>query len=319
MFFHLNNKTVHVVAGPTASGKTDKAINLARRFNGELINVDSRQIYKYLDIGTNKGDVKKIEVKPNETIEFNNENLPVYAISKTNFLGINSSTRIHLLSFLNPDQPFNAFEFRELVYAAIKNILGRGKTPILVGGSGLYLDVIIDPTRYGQRNDIDPEQREQLNSLNLEDLQNQLKEIDPEALNGLNNSDRNNPRRLIRLIEKLSSVGGKDDDNPAEKSAWPQYEFGIHYQDVDMSQLEEKINQRVEKMFADGLVNEVIRVMEMGFPEASIALQGIGYREVLRLLNKEITGKECIKLVQIAHRQYAKRQITWFKKYLLGR
>lgn len=276
----MNKQIVHVVVGPTASGKTDYADKLAQEINGELINVDSRQIYRYLDIGTNKGNPKSI---------------------------------IHLLSFLNPDEHFSAVEFRKIAYEKIAEVLGNGKTPILVGGTGLYISFIIHPDKYPEtQEEVNQELRDELNDMSVEDLQSRLSELNSQALEQLNESDRQNPRRLIRLIEKELSQPIK-----ASKSTdFPQYEFKIHHIDLPMEELEQRINARVEQMFEDDIVGETKRVLELGYPEESIALQGIGYREVLRLIKGEVSGKECIQLVKIAHRQYAKRQKTWFKKYL---
>lgn len=275
----MNKQIVHVVVGPTASGKTAYAVKLAKEIDGELVNIDSRQIYKYLDIGTNK----EIPDVP-----------------------------IHLLSFLNPDQAFNAYEFRELVYKLIPEIISRGKTPILVGGTGLYVDFIVHPEKYSQSEaQVDEELRAELNSLSVEELQSRLSDLNPEALSQLNDSDRQNPRRLIRAIEKALVT-----PTPVTETNFPEYDFQIHHIDLPMAELEQKINARVVQMFDDGIVAEVKHVLDLGFPETSIALQGIGYREILKLIKGEITGKECIRLVQIAHRQYAKRQKTWFKKYL---
>jgi tRNA dimethylallyltransferase len=278
----MNKEKVHVVVGPTATGKTRFADKLAAELNGELINVDSRQIYKYLDIGTNKG---------------------------------NPAAPVHLLSFLEPDQAFSAYEFRQLVYELIPQIIARGKTPILVGGTGLYVEFIVHPEKYNQtQGEINLELREELNSLSVEELQFRLNQLNSELLVKLNDSDRQNPRRLIRMIEKEASA-------PSESKTdeiFPEYDFEIHRIDLPIVELEHKINARVILMFADGIVQETQKVLDLGFPEPSVALQGIGYREVLRHIKGEIDEVECIKLVQIAHRQYAKRQKTWFKKYLAG-
>jgi tRNA dimethylallyltransferase len=291
---------VEVVAGPTASGKTDFAVKLAKQINGELINVDSRQIYKYLDIGTNKGKLKNL----NQDLRFKNKTLPVHEVE-------GNGIKIHLLSFLEPDKPFSAFAFRELTYEAIEYILKLGKVPILVGGSGLYLEVIMHPEKYSEQVTTNNEQlRAELNKLSRPELQKRVQEIGHGSWEKLNESDRENPRRLIRIIEKAAE---NFEESPQVESP---YEFHVHLLEVPMSELTERINKRVEEMFAQGIVKETKRVLDMGFPPTSVALQGIGYREILKLLKGEISGKQCISLVQIAHRKYAKRQVTWFKKYL---
>lgn len=304
----MDKHLIHVIVGPTASGKTDFALKLAKDIDGELINVDSRQIYKHIDIGTNKGQLR---IK-NEELKIGGNQYPIYCILDTDI-------SLHLVSFLDPDQQFNAFDFRDLVYGAIEDIQERGKTPILVGGSGLYLNMILYPKKYRsqvgaqgtEERRLNTENREKLNSLTKEELQHQVKGI-PGAWESLNASDKQNPRRLIRAIEKASVSLTVTPDS----EAYPDYKFKIHHIDLPMSELEDRINRRVNEMFKLGIVAEVKHVLDLGYPESAVALQGIGYREVLRLIHGEISGKECIRLVQIAHRQYAKRQKTWFKKFL---
>src|SRR5260221_6942110 len=221
-------KKIIVIGGPTSSGKTKLAIEIAKKFNGELINADSRQIYKYLDIGTNKGDLRRrdVDVSPSYSID----NIPV-----------------HLVSFLNPDERFSVYDYKILAEKTIADILNRGKVPIVVGGTGLYIDAIIKNyelliTDY----ELDPEYRNQLNNLTVKELQIELQAQSPKLLAQLNDSDRNNPRRLIRIIEK-----SKSNESKAGKrlSAFVDYDYLFLYPKYDWEELKSKIENRVEQMF----------------------------------------------------------------------
>lgn len=308
---NIDRQKIIIVAGPTASGKTELAVKLAKKYNGELINADSRQIYKYLDIGTNKGAVapmrnEELGMRNNKEIEKSRsreiENLPTYYID---------NKPIYLLSFLDPNERFDVFSYKELCEKYIANIAKRQKLPILVGGTGLYIDSVIK----GYSPQIEKEKKREIGKfegLNLQELQQELLTHNPELYNSLNNSDQNNKRRLIRLLLKT----------PNQKiTASPQlgniidrkYDTLMLYKDYEYQDLISKIEKRVEKMFEEGIVEETERVLTLGFPEDSIALQGIGYKQVLMFLHDQISLEECKELIKIAHRQYAKRQRTWFE------
>lgn len=348
---------VHIVAGPTGSGKTEYAVQLARQINGELVNIDSRQIYKYLDIGTNKGRVKPATPQTiSVQLKSKGVELPVFEVEDS---GIN----IHLLSFLELDEQVNAFEFRELVYTVCDYIIGRGKTPICVGGSGLYLNVILHPERYDGyevgKDEVKPLKRQRENDLaelDIESLQSKLRELAPEIYSGMNDSDRQNPRRLIRKIVDLEFAehmagpreGGNSDARPhplgpeyssslipplksslfhntvaaaASSDNSPRYDFEIHYRDIPLDELTAKLDKRVEEMFDQGLVAEVTELLRQGYSRDLEVFKGVGYKQVIEFLDADPDGgldlPTCKQKVKTAHRQYAKRQITWFKKYLL--
>ncbi len=284
---------VIVVAGPTASGKTDLAIKLAKEKNGELISADSRQIYKYMSIGTNVGEIKLKDAMLND--------LPVHEIQ---------DIPIYLVQFLEPDEYFNVSRYKILAESTIKNIISRNKTPILVGGTGLYIDAIINNYELPDQKDINWKFRAELQTLSVSELQNKLSQLNSSAFDNLNNSDRNNKRRLIRRIEIQMNPSAH---NKATPNDW---QFEIIVPAYNWPELKNRINNRVEQMFTDGLIAETKKILSRGFPETAVALQGIGYRQVLQYLNNQIDLDKCKELVKIAHRQYAKRQITWFKKYL---
>jgi len=274
-------KKIVFIGGPTASGKTSLAVELAKKFNGELINADSRQIYKYLDIGTNKGEI----------------------ISKNdqNFI---DDIPIHMIGFLNPDERYNVFEFKQEAIKLVNQIIEKGKLPIIVGGTGLYIDSIIkDYSLSGERN---ADLRHELEKLGVEELRNILINEHKAEFEGLNQSDKSNPQRLVRLIEKLKS--------PTKYSSkFNDFEYIFLYPKYDWDLLVQKINDRVEQMFKDGIIEEVQKVLSLGFSKDSAALKGTGYKEILMLLDGIINLQRCIELVKISHRQYAKRQKTWFE------
>jgi len=295
-------KKIIIVAGPTASGKTDLAVKIAKKYDGELINADSRQVYRWLDIGTNKGKVTLSDYSITQVPKYS-----VYQIDKV---------PIHLLSFLNPDQRFSAFDFKVLAEAVIENIVSRGKTPIVVGGTGFYIDVLLGKNYEidDKEGKTDKEYRMNLELQTLEQLQQKLKTENCELYTNLNNSDANNPRRLVRLLEKihLTTKGVKNVQRVRRQE--PRTTNSVmFYMNYDWEELKKKIEQRVVQMWEEGLVDEVKKILKMGFSKDSVALQGIGYREVLQFLAGAMTKAEAIERIQISHRQYARRQRTWFE------
>jgi len=274
-------KKIVFIGGPTASGKTDLAVSIAQKFSGELINADSRQIYKYLDIGTNKGDIKNIK--------------------GNNYL---QGIPIHLVSFLDPDKNYSVFDFKEAAVTLIEDIIVRGKLPIIVGGTGLYIDSIIK--NYQLTTQQNTELRKELETKDLNELQQELITNNLNNYTRLNDSDRANKRRLVRLIEKLKP-------DYIINNVKSDYDSLFLYPTYNWEDLVIKIETRVDLMFKEGIVEEVKHLITLGFSKNSIALQGTGYKEVLSLLDGNISLQECINLVKISHRQYAKRQRTWFE------
>ncbi len=294
-------REVYVVCGPTATGKTSLALDLATKVSGELINADSRQVYKYLSVGTNVGHVKLIK-KFSPPL-----GLPLYSIK---------NIPIHLLQFLNPNENFDLKTYQAYAFLVIKDILRRNKTPIIVGGTGLYIDSIINKYKI---NGAIPnwELRAKLDNLTVQQLQNELKMLDFKAFTNLNNSDAGNKRRLIRLIEKARFQ--KENKIEALPKRLPAYNFKVIYPEFDWQSLRQAITLRAYKMFDEGLVNEVKKVLKMGFSKDSIALRGIGFSQVIEYIEGRISIEECKKLTAIAHIQYARRQKTWFNNKLFKR
>jgi tRNA dimethylallyltransferase len=317
-------RKIIIIGGPTASGKTNIALKIAKEFNGELINADSRQVYKYLDIGTNKGEINRQRRSasggelPASSFQYpDNNTRSIWELATGNWLL--EDVPIHLISFLNPDQRFSVFEYKQLAEKVIEDIINRGKLPILVGGTGLYIDAIIKsyqlPVASSQK---DFKYRRYLETLSIEELQNQLSALDSKLFTSLNNSDKNNPRRLIRLIEKVKNNQLTEDSShrtTEETGDW-MLETGntiFLYPEYSWEELKEKIENRVDLMFKEGIIDETKKVLSMGYPKDSVALQGTGYKEVIKYLDNEISLEECVNLVKTSHKQYARRQRTWFE------
>lgn len=285
------------MCGPTASGKTDFAINLAKKIGGEIINADSRQVYQGLDIGTNKG-----------TITPNGEFAMAGGVELKGYDLENSGITGWLFDVVKPDQQFDLNRFYEITVDLMEQIVALGKTPIICGGTGLYIDALV---RGYTLNETKPDNslRERLNKLSVPELISELQELAPQIYEGLNESDRKNPHRLIRILEKALAGTTK-----IEKAATPLpgWEFTMFYPEYDREELMAAINNRVPKMIEEGLVAETEAAIKQGYADSE-PLNGIGYKEVCMFLKGEIKESELLPLIQTAHRQYAKRQITWFE------
>ena len=268
-----------IITGQTATGKTKLALELAQKHNGELINFDSRQIYKYLDIITGK-DIPK--------------------------------TKIWLYDIVTPDQYFSSFDFVKQVAPVIENIKKRGKTPILVGGTYLYLKHFL----YGFDDNNSPPNfklRENLNSKSVPFLQKMLIKLNKKVFDDLNHSDQLNPRRLIRKIEVASTtIKTTYIRSDLKRTDLPNTFIGLRYK--DKSKLRNIIIKRVEERLKDGAIKEVKKILQMGYKESDPGMKTIGYQQIIKYLNKKITKEEAIKDWINKEVQYAKRQLTFMKK-----
>lgn len=287
-----------VVAGPTASGKTAYAINLAKKLNGEIVNADSRQIYKFMDIGTNKGSIRKAGNLDKLLID-DREIVP-YELENSEVLG-------WLFDIVTPDEEFSVSDYQKLAREIIDNINSRGKVALLVGGTGLYIDAVV--RNYQISTEPNTKLREELQKLTTGELQDIVNRENPQLFVNLNNSEKNNPRRLVRMIEKSRS-----ETIDLSQSVGEELEHEYVYIDLPKEELYDKINKRAEEMFTQGFVEEVKQLIEKGYQNTR-PLQGIGYREIVSYLSGKLSLEECIEKTKQAHRNYAKRQITWFKKY----
>ncbi len=265
------------VLGPTAVGKTEISIKLAKEFNGEIISCDSVQIFKGLDIGSAK--VKKEEMK-----------------------GVSH----HLIDIVSPNESFTAFDMTEAIKEKIKEITSRGHLPIVVGGTSLYVKSLILGYNYGGVG-IDAEYRNELNRIlekdGLEKLCEMLKNEDESAFDKI---DKHNPLRVIRALEIAHLKGEK---KTAEKTIEP-LTFALI---LDRQKLYDRINKRVDIMLKDGLVEEVKTLLEAGVKEDSQSMHAIGYKEVISFLKGEISYEKMVDLIKQHSRNYAKRQLTFLR------
>ena len=262
----MKKPTVIVICGPTASGKTALSIELAKKINGEIISSDSMQIYKYMDIGT---------AKPSEEEK--------------------EGIQHYLLDFVEPNQRYSVAEFKKDAESAIEEILAKGKTPIVVGGTGLYVDSLIYGIEY-QDIELDEKYR---------------KELDPEAAQRIH---KNNTKRVIRALEVCLS-GEKMNDFSNDLKINEKYKPIIIVLNREREHLYERINKRVDIMMESGLIDEVKKLLEMGYTKDMISMQGIGYKEIIKYLDGEYTLDEAVDIIKRASRRYAKRQLTWFRRY----
>ena len=279
-------KKIIAIGGQTASGKSSIAVQLAKEFNGEIINADSRQIYRLLNIGTAKDPIES----------YNND-------GTVNIDGV----RHHLIDILNPEDDFNLALYKKLATEAISEIIGNKKIPIIVGGTGLYLDAVIYNYDLVEEQ-IDQSLRESLRQNSLEELQAMLIKEDSEVYASLTQSDKKNPQRLIRSIERLRS-GVKINQKNTSK-----YDFLYLGVTQPIPVLNKRIDERVDKMMEQGLEKENLNLREMGYSSEQTSLSSIGYKEFNDLINGTNTIDQTKELIALHTKQYAKRQLTWFKR-----
>ncbi|EEF58145.1 tRNA (adenosine(37)-N6)-dimethylallyltransferase MiaA [Pedosphaera parvula] len=272
-----------LIAGPTAVGKSELALHLAERLNGEIISVDSMQVYRGLDIGTAKPSPEERQRVPH-----------------------------HLIDVVDLTAPFDAAQFIRLAQAAVTDIQGRGQIPIFCGGTGLYFKAYLEGL--GEAPPADDALRAELEKTPLPELLKELAGLDPVTYDKI---DCQNPRRVIRAVEVIRLTGKPFS---AQRAAWappttphsqaPPF-FALSRENQD---LHSRINVRVDQMFQRGLVAEVKNLMSHGLAENKNAMQAIGYRQVVEHLRGEHSLPETIELVKIRTRQFAKRQMTWFRR-----
>ena len=308
-----------IIVGQTATGKTKLALELAKKYNGELVNFDSRQIYKYLDIITGK-DLPKNSEFIIQNLELKSKyNIGYYSLAIYNHLKP-FTTKLWLYDVVTPDQYFSSFDFVEKVKPVIDDIKKRGKIPILVGGTYLYLKHLL----YGfNDNNVPPnfELRKKLNTKTVKELQDILKKLSPESFNLLNHSDVNNPRRLMRKIEVaifnsavLTDSTDSDRLNPIS-SGFIRFHpkiIGLKYR--DKSKLRQVIEKRVGERLENGAIDEVKSILKMGYKSSDPGLKTIGYQQIIKYLNNELTKEKAIEDWINKEVQYAKRQLTFMKK-----
>ena len=277
---------VIVIGGPAASGKTSLGVDLAKRVNGEVISADSMQIYKDMTIGTAKPLPEEMEGIPH-----------------------------HLIDFVSPDERYSVADFKLDAEKKIDDILSRGKVPIIVGGTGLYIDTLIYGIEYPEI-EFDEDYRNQLmkdadTEEGLARLYEEAKKIDSEAIEKISPKDK---KRITRIIELYKATGKtKTELERISKINGVKYDYKVFAINMDREKLYERINLRVDLMIENGLVDEVKNIVNK-YNKFPTAMQGLGYKEVVQFLNEEITELEMVDKIKQESRRYAKRQLTWFRK-----
>ena len=284
----MEKNTVYIIAGPTAVGKSLIAFYLAKRINGEIVNCDSVQLYKYMDVGSAK--------PPEEEMH---------------------KIRHHLYSIVEPDYNMTVATYQKLALTVIDDILSRGKTPIVCGGTGLYLNSILyDMSFAGSKGNARRRQEleEMAESNGAEYMHQYLAALDPESAARIH---PNNTRKIIRAIEAYEEGYGIGD--LSELTLNPKYEFRLIALNMEREWLYDRINRRVMKLVENGLVDEVLGLLGRGYNINTPAMKAIGYQEILGYINEEYDLDTAIDEIRKNTRHYAKRQITWLKRYDFAR
>jgi tRNA dimethylallyltransferase len=280
----VKSPLVLVILGPTASGKTSLAVKMASKFKGEIVSADSRQVYRGMDIGTGK-DLKEYIVK--------GKKIPY-----------------HLIDVVNPSNDFNLAQYQRLANLAIKDILSRGKLPIIVGGTGLYLQAIVDGYQLVEGKP-DLKKRAKLEAMSVAQLYKKLEKIKPDFAHHLNNSDKNNPRRLIRYLE----IAAENKLIEPIKKIRP-YNFML----LGLKQDDEEMRARIIKRITDRLENEdmlgeVERLIKEGVSPERLNSFGLEYRHLNWYLEDKFDYDTMLEKLGLATYRFAKRQKTWFKRW----
>ena len=275
---------VLAIAGATASGKSDVAIKLAKKLNGEIISMDSMQIYRHMNIGTAK--ISSLEM----------DNIPH-----------------HMIDIVNPESSFSVSDFVKMAKEIINDITNRGKLPILVGGTGLYFESLIYPFNFGgvkSDEKIKAKLYSELEQYGEQYLHNKLKAIDPIDAEKIH---PNNTKRLIRALEIFELTGNTKSNSAQSKNLV--YDIDMYVLDWDREILYDRIEKRVDIMFKNGLLEEVINLIKDGLTFDMQSMQGIGYKEFKDYFEQKCDINQVKSSIILNSRHYAKRQITWFKRY----
>ena len=267
-------------------GKTALSIELAKKINGEIISCDSMQVYREMDIGTAK-------------------------VTKEETQGV----KHYLIDCVSPNERYTVSDFKKDSEEAIKEILSKGKMPIVVGGTGLYVNSLIYGIEY-QEMEFDLAYRNELMDIasteeGLNSLYKKAQEIDPEAMKIISKNDK---KRIVRVLEIYKATGkNKTEQEKLSRQKEVEYDYKVFVVNMDREKLYNRINKRVDLMIENGLIEEVKRIYNK-YNEFPTAMQGLGYKEVVEYLQHEISKEEMIEKIKQESRHYAKRQITWFRK-----
>lgn len=278
-------KALWVIAGPTASGKTDLAIWLARQFDGEIVSADSMQLYRGMNIGTAKPTAEEQAAAPH-----------------------------HLIDCIDPKEPFNAALYQPMARAAIEDILRRDRQPILAGGTGLYVNAVVYPLTFTEAAE-DAAYRDEMRTYaqrhGEQALYDKLNEIDPDTAGRLHPHDI---KRVIRALEIRHLTGEGSGDYRKRVEATPLYGARMAGITMERGRLYERINQRVDAMVGAGLVTEVKSLLESGCARDMISMQGLGYKEIIGYLDGAYGLTTAVDMIKLRTRRFAKRQLTWFRR-----
>lgn len=275
-----------ILTGPTAVGKTALSIALAKAINGEIISADSMQVYRHMDIGSAKIKSEEMAGVPH-----------------------------HLIDVLEPTEAFNVVVFQKLAKEAMKEIYERGCIPILVGGTGFYIQAVLYDIDFTE-NDEDASLRSELEGLarreGPEILYEKLKAVDPDACKSIH---AHNVKRVIRALEFYEKTGQRiSEHNEIQRQNISPYRFAYFVLNDRREEIYKRIDIRVDQMMAAGLVEEVRQLKGMGCTKDMVSMQGLGYKEILRYLEGELTLEEAVYLIKRDTRHFAKRQLTWFRR-----
>ncbi len=279
-------KPLIILTGPTAVGKTRASIGLAKALNGEIISADSMQVYKYMDIGSAK-------IRPAEM----------------------EGIRHYLIDELEPDEEFHVVRFQQMAKQAMEEIYAKNKIPIVVGGTGFYIQALLYDIDFTE-NEEDVLYRRELEQLAAEKgaeyLHAMLTDIDPKSAQIIH---ANNVKRVIRALEFYRQTGRPiSEHNEAERAKESPYDFCYFVLNDDREALYERIERRVDQMLTEGLLDEVQSLKEKGYTKDMVSMQGLGYKEILDYLNGACSLEEAIYVLKRDTRHFAKRQLTWFRR-----
>ncbi len=280
-------KPLVILTGPTAVGKTDLSIKLAKKINGEIISADSMQVYKGMDIGSAK-------------------------ITEEEKCGV----KHYLIDVLDPTEDFNVSLFKEMALEAMDEIYKKNMIPIITGGTGFYIQALLYDVDFNESDGEDTDLREKLTKEAIEKgpdfLFERLKKIDPESAEIIH---KNNIKRVIRAIEFYEQTGTKiSDHNKEQHENESPYIFSYFVLTDDREKIYDRINIRVDKMMENGLVDEVRALKDRGLSIKNISMQGLGYKEILSYLDGEISVSDAALIIKRDTRHFAKRQLTWFRR-----
>ena len=282
----MKKKTLIILTGPTAVGKTKASIGLAKAVDGEIISADSMQVYRHMDIGSAK-------IKPEEM-----EGIPH-----------------HLIDVLEPDDEFHVVKFQQLAKKAMREIWERGHIPIVTGGTGFYIQALLYDIDFDE-NEKEDACRKELEAYarehGAEALHEKLALVDPSSAEMIH---PNNIKRVIRALEFYEQTGKRiSEHNETQRQRESPYAFAYFVLTDDRAHLYERINRRVDQMIEEGLVNEVQALKDKGYTKQLVSMQGLGYKEILDYLDGNCTLEEAIYTIKRDTRHFAKRQLTWFKR-----